>query len=1116
MTILESPVASPSATARRAATIEDYASVVTPSSIAVGASGRIAYVRTRSNLVDDVDEHSIWLASPQAQLTAGPFDTAPAWHPTSTQLVFVRPDRSGTPQLWSVDAAGGQPIQLTTAAQLPLGAGAPVFSPDGTRIAFGAPVERAVTTSTRPLVTRKLNYKIDGPGTRGSVRVHLFELDLAEGAVRRLTDGDWDAADPVYSPDGSELAFTAATDENSDLTLANSAWVVSLTEINAAPTRLGQATSICGPLAWAPNGDAVVAVGRHCPDIGNNELLVLHRDGRVTDRSLTAGLDRNVMPGGTGYPGGAPGFTADGDVVFCLRNHGSTELHRIGFESGVAAPVVAGEQTVVSGLALTDGHAVVSVSTAESFSEIAVVDLATRDIEIVTELNTETTASARFPVATERWFDISDGTRVQAWILRDPAVTSAGPLVLDVHGGPHNAWTGTRTVMHAYHAELVRLGYTVLTVNPRGSDGYGNAFLDGVRDSWGDADRADLLEPVETLVAEGIADPAQLVLTGYSYGGFMTCALTSITDRFAVAVAGGLVCDVANTAGASDEGILLQTVEFDPRSARVQEISPLARVSKVTTPTLILHGGSDVRCPVNQAEQWFAGLRLAGVETELVVYPEASHAFVLTGRPSHRSDYSRRLVAWVERHLSPTPARTAVDPDYWQYRLDTLVEKYGVAGASLGIVTTSRSGFDRTVVTSGVVNTRTGIAATPDTVFQMGSISKVWTATLIMQLVEEGLLDLDAPVRNVLPEFTVSDETASAAITTRHLLTHTSGIDGDVYIDTGRGDDCIERYVTELKSVAQLFTPGSAWAYCNAAFVVLGRVVEVLRGKVWDVVLRERIIEPLGLCRTTTLPEETILHSAAVGHVRSGDDLVPTPHFLISRSMGPAGLVSAAVEDLLLFAQDSMRDDPILLRRSTHLQMIENPFDISTVAMADAMGLTWQILDWDGARAYGHTGATLGQNAILRVIPSRGIAIALMTNGGGTDSLTADLVSEIARVVGGVTVTPDFTPGRPESRQISSDVERDALCGLYRDAATDYAVSRTGSSMTLIRTEHTNPSGSEELAQSIELDLIEVQPGVFASRLPQTAAWVRITVIDNESRQLLYVGSRAYPRVEDQ
>jgi dipeptidyl aminopeptidase/acylaminoacyl peptidase len=720
LTTLESPVVEQRAQSRRSATIEDYASVITPGDVAVSTSGRIAYVRTESNPVEDTNDRSIWLASPRQQLTAGPSDTSPVWHPKSTQLIFVRPDSAGTLQLWEIDAAGGAATQLTTAVQLPLGAGAPVFSPDGARVAFSAPVDRTATGSSRPLVTRRLRYKVDGAGAgvRGSVRSHLFELDLVEGSLRRLTDGDWDASNPVYNHEGTELAFTARIDDDADVTRASSAWTISLADRLGTPSRLGHARGICGPLAWTPDGGAVVAVGWHSPIVHNNELLVLHRDLRVADRSLTADLDRNVMPGFAGYPGGAPHFTADGHVVFCVRNYGSTELHKVDVETGTVVPILAGGQTVVSGFALTAGHAVVALSTATSFGEIAVVDLDTRSVDTVTDVNTTLTSSVAFPVATERWFDISDGTRVQGWILRDPSLTSAGPLVLDVHGGPHNAWTGTLTLTHAYHADLVRLGYTVLTLNPRGSDGYGNSFLDGVQDGWGELDRADLLEPVGTLVAEGIADPKQLALTGYSYGGFMTCALTSVTDRFAVAVAGGLVCDIANTAGPSDEGILLQTVEFDSSSPRIREISPLGRVAEVTTPTLVLHGGNDVRCPVNQAEQWFAGLRLAGVDTELVVYPDASHAFVSTGRPSHRSDYSRRLVAWIERHLSPTPARMAVDPDYWQYRLDTLAEKYGVAGASLGIVTTTRSGFERTAVT-------TGAAATRDALFQMESIDKV-------------------------------------------------------------------------------------------------------------------------------------------------------------------------------------------------------------------------------------------------------------------------------------------------------------------------------------------------------------------------------------------------------
>ena len=436
-------------------------------------------------------------------------------------------------------------------------------------------------------------------------------------------------------------------------------------------------------------------------------------------------------------------------------------------------------------------------------------------------------------------------------------------------------------------------------------------------------------------------------------------------------------------------------------------------------------------------------------------------------------------------------------------------------GASLGILTTTRSGFSRTVVTSGVVSTRTGVAATPDTLFQMGSISKVWTATLIMQLVEEGLLDLDSPVRNILPDFAVADAVATETVTTRHLLTHTSGIDGDVFIDGGRGDDCVERYVASLKSTVQLFAPGTDWSYCNTGFVIAGRIIEVLRGKSWDAVLRERIIEPLGLTKTTTLPEETALHRAAVGHVGAADDLEQTPQFLIPRSMGPAGLINSTAEDLLLFAQDSMREDPILLQRSTHLAMLEERRQIGDVSSADIMGTTWLLHNWGGVLAHGHNGGTLGQQSFLRVVPSCGLAVVLMANGGAMDALSGDLLAEVIGSIGGVSVTPAFSPGDPHTRVTSSPEELDALCGLYRDAAADFVLERTGGSLTARRTDHIDPSVTAESAESVSLSLIEVHPGVFATQLPQSAGWIRITFSDNGSTQLLHVGSRAYPRVNN-
>ena len=185
-----------------------------------------------------------------------------------------------------------------------------------------------------------------------------------------------------------------------------------------------------------------------------------------------------------------------------------------------------------------------------------------------------------------------------------------------------------------------------------------------------------------------------------------------------------------------------------------------------------------------------------------------------------------------------------------------------MVGASLALAV----GDETALAATGVLNTRTGTPVTVDSVFQIGSITKVWTATLVMQLVDEGLVDLDAPLRTYLPDFRILDEDITAGVTARHLLNHTSGIGGDFFPDTGRGDDCVARYVAEMADQPASHPLGATMSYCNAGFVVLGRLVEVVRGQSWDTVLRERLFAPLGLTGAGTLPEEALLWGAAVGH----------------------------------------------------------------------------------------------------------------------------------------------------------------------------------------------------------------------------------------------------------
>src|SRR6266536_3344804 len=233
----------------------------------------------------------------------------------------------------------------------------------------------------------------------------------------------------------------------------------------------------------------------------------------------------------------------------------------------------------------------------------------------------------------------------------------------------------------------------------------------------------------------------------------------------------------------------------------------------------------------------------------------------------------------------------------WTTRLNELATEANVPGAALGIW----SDGQEIVAAHGVLNAATQVPVTTDSVFQVGSITKIWTATMIMQLVE-GLLSLDATVSEVLPGARLGTADVGGQVTVLHLLTHTSGIDGDIFTDTGRGDDCVERYVGLLAEVPSVFAPGATYSYCNSGYVLLGRIIEVIDGQSWDESLRARLTGPLAATQTVTLPEEAILRRAAVGH--DGDTIGQSAYLRIDPEAGIAAcLLTNAAESETLYRE---------------------------------------------------------------------------------------------------------------------------------------------------------------------------------------------------------------------
>ncbi len=347
----------------------------------------------------------------------------------------------------------------------------------------------------------------------------------------------------------------------------------------------------------------------------------------------------------------------------------------------------------------------------------------------------------------------------------------------------------------------------------------------------------------------------------------------------------------------------------------------------------------------------------------------------------------------------------------WPTRLAALARACHVPGASMAVL----AGDELFATAWGVLNARTGVEATTDSVFQMGSITKLWTTTLVMQLVDEGKLDLDARIVEMLPAFGLADAEAARAITVRQLLTHTSGIDGDQFADTGRGDDAIARFVARLHGVGCIHPPGARFSYCNAGFVVAGRLVESLRGAPFDTVLRERIVQPLGLRATGTLPEHAILHRVAAGHfVDAGGTANVVPVWSLQHSNAPAGATAFTTpSEVLAFARlhidDGVAPDGArLLSAASARAMRTRQIELhgSAGAMADAWGIGWALKDGIGGTLVCHSGSTIGQNAWLDVVPERRAGLALFTNGGDATTLARLVRDEVMREVACVGLPP--------------------------------------------------------------------------------------------------------------
>ncbi len=639
---------------------------------------RVAFVRTATDTEKNTYRGEIWTSPangsrPARKFTGGKWNDGEArWSPDGAQMAFVSDRQDEQAQVFLIPADGGEASALT---HLEAGGVQGLrWSPDGTQIAFlyratpEAYTKKAVEErkskglSSPPRVHLRLGYRDDGFGYFDGSYWQVYVADARTGAARALTSGEFSCGDICWSPDGLTLAFLSDRRPDGDAsgTAETQIWTVSAEggDIAALPAPSGDK----GGLAWSPDGRSLAYIGNPDPQdqwgTNNDRVFVQPAGGNETARDLTGHTDKAVGELTIADVGGGGGeslvWSADSlRLFFPVSENGDTRVYSVPVDGGELTALTP-EGHVVGGFSMAGDTIAYTLGSSTVPAEVYVGD------RQVSDLNRAWSDEIALQAPISFALDAGDGGIVPGWFLLPPdfAADGTAPLVLYIHGGPHLQYGNS--LFHELQW-LAAQGYVVAYANPRGSKGYGEAHTKAIKGHWGDPALADVERVVDEAIARGYADPKKTAIMGGSYGGYLTAWAIGHTDRFACAIADRLVNNIHSMAGTCDfpwaHGTYYGGNAWDD-PADLWHNSPLAYAGKINTPLLLIHSDGDLRCPVSQAEELFAALRLQRKLVEFVRYPaETSHGLSRNGPPDLRLDRLHRNLTWLDKYLKEETKR---------------------------------------------------------------------------------------------------------------------------------------------------------------------------------------------------------------------------------------------------------------------------------------------------------------------------------------------------------------------------------------------------------------------------------------------------------------------------
>ncbi len=609
---------------------------------------RVAWIRNQVLGDDDQFEVIVKELESGTEVSVGPARDA-RWSPDGTTLAFVWEDKSGLAQAFAWDAHTHQATQVTALAQGI--AGGLAWTSDSRSIAFAVPPQ-ARDRSLPYRVTRIVGWR-DQMGLVDDAATDLWLHDFATDQTRQLTDDDWVNGSPVWVPETGEFAYLATSPPDRWENLH----VVRAVRVRDGTVRDILHTDDITALVGAPAqiGGLVMSAGGVYRD-APGEVRLLRLDG--TDESRTVDLGIDVMGTLIGdlpvpYADLAARILLHGtDAIVPVQIEDRLEIHRVALTGPLTSTVELATTGCVYPLDVAGDLLLYGAGDLLSPPDLWVRNLATGETRQITDTLALNRPRLR-PVSVERaWVHAPDGPAVQVKFLRPSDSEGALPTVLIVHGGPYAAF-GECFVTDAQL--LCEAGFGVLLVNPRGSRGYGVAFGKAIDGDWGNVDFADLMAAVDHAVDVGWTDPDRLGVTGLSYGGYMTAWIVANTHRFHAAVYENGVTNLVSMYGTSDIGLSYLPEAFGAEPTEAMETyvrcSPITTAHTAVTPTLVIIGEADHRCPPEQGLQFYSVLRRADCDAELLILPGASHAGSIFGSIAVRRAKNEALLEWMRRYV---------------------------------------------------------------------------------------------------------------------------------------------------------------------------------------------------------------------------------------------------------------------------------------------------------------------------------------------------------------------------------------------------------------------------------------------------------------------------------